>query len=137
MYNGYRGSVPGVERPVYEVGHLPNLAPSLRMNGVIPLLLDAFMAWTGTVLPFNLLLNPTQTRTSTYTWSLLHRNDGTRTGHFTARHGAIFGRGGILPLFITWILNVGDWSASCPGNFTPGKGPHYLPNTMLDLHALR
>jgi hypothetical protein len=33
------------------------------------------------------------------------------------------GGGGIAPLFLVWALDGGEWSASRPGRFTPGKEP--------------
>jgi hypothetical protein len=35
------------------------------------------------------------------------------------------GSGGAVPPFLTSALDGGEWSASCPGHFTPGKEPQY------------
>jgi hypothetical protein len=51
-----RGSLQGVKRPEREVVHSPPSSDEFKMRGVIPLLpLYAFMAQTGTTLPFYLL----------------------------------------------------------------------------------
>jgi hypothetical protein len=50
------------------------------------------------------------------------------------------GSGGIAPPFLSSALDWGEWSASCPGRFTPGKiapGTHWIggwvgPITGLD-----
>jgi hypothetical protein len=36
-----------------------------------------------------------------------------------------WGSGDITPLFLTSALEGGEWSASRPGRFTPGKSPRY------------
>jgi hypothetical protein len=53
LFNGYRGSIPGVKQPGNKVN---NYYPSkLRMSGDIPLLpLYAFTALTGITLPFTI-----------------------------------------------------------------------------------
>jgi len=54
MFNGYRDSFPEMKRPGREVSQL---VLSLRMGGVVRLLsLYAFRAWTGTALPFIIII---------------------------------------------------------------------------------
>jgi hypothetical protein len=48
----YTAYFPGAKRPGREIDHLHRV-PKLRISGAIPLLLYAFMAWTGTTLSFH------------------------------------------------------------------------------------
>jgi hypothetical protein len=36
-------------------------------------------------------------------------------------HEDLWGSGGIAPLFLTSAVVEGEWSALCPGRFTPGE----------------
>jgi hypothetical protein len=40
---------------------------------------------------------------------------------YAPRHENIWGSGCIASLFLTSALDEGEWSASCPGRFSPGK----------------
>jgi hypothetical protein len=52
-----------------------------------------------------------------------------------------WGSGGVVPQFLTSVLDGGEWSASCPGHFTPRErapGTHSIggwvgPKAVLDV----
>jgi len=61
LFNGYRSSLPGQNRPGYEVDRLNLSSAEIRMSEIIPLLsLYSFMAGTRTTLPFSVAQKSTR-----------------------------------------------------------------------------
>jgi hypothetical protein len=43
--------------------------------------------------------------------------------HEARRYAGLWGSGRMAPLFLTFVLNGGQWSASRPGRFAPKEDP--------------
>jgi hypothetical protein len=51
--------------------------------------------------------------------------------NYVLRHEGVWGSEGIPPPILTSTLVRGEWSASRPGRFTPGKEPRYPLNKRM------